>query len=135
MIFQFMNDHKAQFSIRMMSRVLGVSRSGYYHWLGRPPSERGLFNTKLRKAIHRVWKGSAERYGSPRIHRQLLGEGWPASRPRIARLMSKMGIASRIRRKWVKTTQSNHRWPVAPNLLDRNFSPEGLSEVWVSDIT
>lgn len=135
MIFQFMNDHKAQFSIRMMSRVFGVSRSGYYHWLGRPASERSLFNNKLRKAIHRVWKGSAERYGSPRIHRQLAAEGWSASRPRIARLMAQMGVASRIRHKWTGTTQSDHQWPVAPNLLDRDFWPKGLSQVWVSDIT
>jgi len=62
-------------------------------------------------------------------------DGWSASRPRIARLMVKMGIASRIRKKWVKTTQSNHRWPVAANLLDRKFFPQELSRVWVSDIT
>lgn len=118
-----------------MSQVFGVSRSGYYRWLTRPPSKRSLFNNKLRKAIHRVWKGSGTNYGSPRIHRQLVAEGWDVSRQRIARLMGKMGITSRIRRKGVQTTQSNHRWPVAPNLLDRNFSPENLSRVWVSDIT
>lgn len=118
-----------------MSRVFGVSRSGYYSWLTRPPSQRSLFNNKLRKEIHRVWESSKKTYGSPRIHRQLAAEGWCVSRQRIARMMSKMGIASRIRRKWVNTTDSNHRWPVAANLLDRNFSPENLSQVWVSDIT
>lgn len=118
-----------------MSRVFGVSRSGYYRWLIRPPSKRSLLNNKLRQAIQRVWESSNKKYGSPRLHRQLAAEGWEVSRQRIARLMAQMGIASRIRRKWVKTTQSNHQWPVAPNLLDRNFSPENLSEVWVSDIT
>lgn len=130
-----MNDHKTLFPIRTMSRVFGVSRSGYYRWLIRPPSKRSLLNNKLRQAIQRVWESSNKKYGSPRLHRQLAAEGWEVSRQRIARLMAQMGIASRIRRKWVKTTQSNHQWPVAPNLLDRNFSPENLSEVWVSDIT
>ncbi|MDZ7657653.1 IS3 family transposase [Fodinibius sp.] len=126
---------KQLFPIRMMSQVFGVSRSGYYRWLTRLPSKRSLFNNKLRKAIWRVWKSSGKNYGSPRIHRQLVVEGWEVSRPRIARMMSKMGIASRIRKKWVNTTQSNHRWPVAPNLLGRSFFPENLSQVWVSDIT
>lgn len=118
-----------------MSRVFGVSRSGYYSWLNRPPSERSLYNNCLCKEIYRVWEDSRKIYGSPRIYRQLQASGWLASRQRIARLMRGMGIASRIRKKWVKTTQSNHRWPVAANLLGRKFFPEKLSQVWVSDIT
>lgn len=118
-----------------MSEVFGVSRSGYYSWVGRGPSKRARENKRLRKQIRRVWESSNRKYGSPRIHRQLASEGWGASRQRIARLMRGMGIASRIRKKWIKTTDANHRWPVAANLLDRNFTPEGLSEVWVSDIT
>ena len=118
-----------------MSEVFGVSRSGYYSWMGRGPSKRASENQGLREAIHRVWKASGANYGSPRIHRQLAAEGWAVSRQRIARLMRAMGIASRIRRKWITTTDSNHRWPVAPNLLGRNFCPENLCQVWVSDIT
>ncbi|REL23906.1 IS3 family transposase, partial [Rhodohalobacter sp. SW132] len=82
-----------------------------------------------------AWQESGRRYGSPRIYNQLRKDGCTASRPRIARLMVKMGIASRIRKKWIKTTHSTHGWPVAANVLDRNFSPEGLGQVWVSDIT
>ena len=130
-----MADHAQQFPISKMSQVFGVSRSGYYSWLGRGPSRRACQNKRLRAAIVRVWEGSKQMYGSPRIHRGLLGEGWQVSRQRIARLMRKMGISSRIRKKWVATTDSNHRWPVAANLLDRKFSPRGLSQVWVSDIT
>lgn len=118
-----------------MSRVFGVSRSGFYSWMGRGPSKRGLENRHLRHEIRRVWNRSKKKYGSPRIHRELTGEGWKVSRPRVARLMRSMGVASKIRKKWVKTTHSSHRWPVAGNLLDRNFTPERLSEVWVSDIT
>jgi len=123
------------FPISKMSEVLGVSRSGYYRWLSRGPSTRTRQNQRLREAIVRVWKDSKKKYGSPRIHRQLLTEGWQVSRVRIARLMAEMGIASRIRRKWIKTTHSKHSWPVAPNLLDRRFTPEQLGKVWVSDIT
>lgn len=130
-----MADHAHIFPITKMSEVFGVSRSGYYSWMGRGPSRRASENQRLREAIHQVWKASNKTYGSPRIHRQLAAEGWAVSRQRIARLMANMGIASRIRRKWVKTTDSNHRWPVAANLLDRNFFPENLSQVWVSDIT
>jgi len=118
-----------------MSKVFKVSRSGYYSWLGREPSKRAKQNDRLRRLIHTAWQDSGKSYGSPRIYNQLKQEGCVASRPRIARLMAEMGIASRIRKKWIKTTHSTHGWPVAANLLDRNFSPDGLGQVWVSDIT
>jgi putative transposase len=130
-----MAEHAHIFPITKMSEIFQVSRSGYYRWLGRDPSKRAKQNQRLRKAIRRVWEGSRKKYGSPRIYRQLKTEGWQVSRQRIARLMVVMGIASQIRRKWVKTTDSNHRWPVAANLLERKFSPEKLGSVWVSDIT
>ena len=118
-----------------MARLFRVSRSGYYRWWSGGPSRRALEAQQLKQAIVRVWEASGRRYGSPRIHRQMLAEGWSASRPRIARLMKQTGIASRIRRKWVVTTDSAHRFPVAPNLLDRRFWPARLGQVWVSDIT
>lgn len=130
-----MADYAEQYSISKMSEVFKVSRSGYYSWLGREPSKRAKQNERLRRLIHAAWQDSGKSYGSPRIYNQLKLDGCTASRPRIARLMAKMGIASRIRKKWVKTTHSNHGWPIAANLLDRNFAPEKLSEVWVSDIT
>lgn len=130
-----MADYAEQYPISKMSEVFKVSRSGYYSWLGRAPSKRAKQNKRLRRLIHAAWQDSGKSYGSPRIYNQLKLDGCTASRPRIARLMAKMGIASRIRKKWVKTTHSNHGWPIAANLLDRNFAPEKLSEVWVSDIT
>ncbi len=131
-----MADHKHLFPIEKMSAALRVSRSGYYRWLRAGPSPpRAQANQRLKKQILRVWEASGKRYGSPRIHRQLLAEGVQVSRPRVARLMQKMGIASRIRRKWVATTDSRHRYPVVPNLLGRRFKPGGLGQVWVSDIT
>lgn len=130
-----MADHAHIFPIKKMSQVFKVSRSGYYRWFSRGPSKLARQSQVLRKAIYRIWIASNKCYGSPRIQHQLQAEGYNVSRPRVARLMNKMGIASRIRRKWVKTTNSSHHWPVASNLLDRQFSPQYLNKVWVSDIT
>jgi len=134
-IFQFMADYADQYPISKMSQVFKVSRSGYYSWLGRDPSKRAKQNERLRRLIHKAWQDSDKLYGSPRIYNQLKIDGWKVSRPRVARLMASMGITSRIRKKWIKTTHSKHGWPVAANLLDRNFAPQELGQVWVSDIT
>jgi transposase InsO family protein len=130
-----MDDHKDQFSIVKMSEVLEVSRSGYYRWRGRGPSERAFENKALTKKITRIWDDSAKTYGSPRIHAALLAEGETLSRPRVARLMKAAGIASQIRPKWTATTDSGHTLPVAPNLLGRDFQADHLARAWVSDIT
>lgn len=118
-----------------MSEIFAVSRSGYYKWASRTPSRRSLYNKKLKAAIRKQWILSGKIYGAPRIHEQLKRSGWTASLPRVARLMRKMGITSQIRAKWVQTTESGHHYPVAENLLDRNFIPKQLNCVWVSDIT
>src|SRR5699024_9044908 len=130
-----MDDYKDQFSIVKMSETLDVSRSGYYRWRGRGPSERELENKQFTQHIRRIWEESGKTYGSPRIHAALLAEGHSISRPRVARLMKKAGIASQIRPKWVTTTDSGHALPVAGNLLDRNFQADQLARAWVSDIT
>jgi transposase InsO family protein len=130
-----MDSHKNEFSIVKMSEILEVSRSGYYRWRGRGPSERALKNTALTMKITRIWEDSAKTYGSPRIHAALLADGEQLSRPRVARLMKKAGIASQIRPKWVTTTDSGHTLPVAPNLLERNFQADNIAQRWVSDIT
>lgn len=118
-----------------MSETLGVSRSGYYRWAGRGPSERELENEQFTQKIRQIWEDSGKTYGSPRIHAALLADGHSISRPRVARLMKQMGIQSQIRPQRVATTDSGHIWPVAPNLLDRNFQPNQLGQAWVSDIT
>lgn len=130
-----MDDHNDQFSIVKMSQTLGVSRSGYYRWRGRGPAKRTLENKQLTAQITQIWQDSAKTYGSPRIHAALLANGEQLSRPRVARLMNKAGMASQIRPKWMTTTDSGHALPVAPNLLDRNFEAKHLGQAWVSDIT
>lgn len=127
--------HSHRFPILKMSKVFGVSPSGYYRWLGRPPSKRARENMRLKESIQLVWVLSRRIYGAPRITQELRRRGWQVSRPRVARLMKAMGIASQLRKKWIKTTDSAHRYPVAGNLLERRFYPKQLNQVWVSDIT
>ncbi|MDZ7692345.1 MAG: IS3 family transposase [Balneolaceae bacterium] len=130
-----MAEHRHIFPIVKMSEVFDVSRSGYYSWMSREPSDRAKENRRLTKQIKHIWLKSGKTYGSPRIHQQLLREGEQLSRRRVARLMRKEGIQSQIRPKWVTTTDSRHTLPVAPNRLDQDFSAGQLGQVWVSDIT
>ena len=121
--------------MRLVCRVLGVSRSGYYAWRRRPVSSRSIRNQELLEKIKDVHKKSKETYGSPRVHKQLLADGELCGRGRVERLMSANGICGKQRRKFVVTTDSKHDLPVAENILDREFSVEEPNKVWLSDIT
>lgn len=123
------------FSIEMMCKVLGVSRSGFYSWLKRKPSERALENEELMDQIREIHKKSKETYGSPRISKELRKDYVHVSRHRVARLMKKANIHSKTKRRFKCTTESKHQFPVAPNLLNREFKVYELGKVWVSDIT
>lgn len=119
----------------MMCKVLGVSKSGYYSWLKRQPSKRAIENQKLMEQIRQVHKKSKCTYGSPRITEELKINYVHVSRRRVARLMKKAGIRSITKKKFVTTTDSKHSYPVAPNLLNREFKVEAPGKAWVSDIT
>jgi len=118
-----------------MCRALNVSRGGYYAWRERPLSRRAKENKKLLDRIKDIHEDSEQTYGSPRITESLEDEGYTVSRPRVARLMRKHGIAAACKKKFKVTTDSSHNYPVAPNLLKRNFEAEGPGKIWVSDIT
>jgi putative transposase len=135
MRYAFIAAHAIEFSMRIMCRVLRVSRSGYYAWRGRPESRRSVENRRLLERIEAVHKRSRRTYGSPRVHRQLVSEGQRCSRGRVERLMSANGIRSKQKRKFVATTDSKHDLPVAENILAREFSVGEPDKVWVSDIT
>lgn len=135
MIYRFMHTQTTRFPIVKMSTVLGVSPSGYYKWLTRTPTPRAQTNKALLVAIRSIYDGSRGNYGSPRIHQQLLRDGWEASRPRVARLMARHGIRSKIRRKWIATTDSSHTYRSSPNLLAGAFAPGTATRAWVSDMT
>jgi transposase InsO family protein len=118
-----------------MCRVLGVSRSGYYAWLARKPSAAEVRREELTEeitAIHAEVKG---RYGSPRIHAELVDRGHECCVNFVAKVMRKAGIAAKTKRKFRQTTDSNHSMPVAENVLDREFDPEEPNASWVADVT
>jgi transposase InsO family protein len=118
-----------------MCRVLEVSRSGYYRWFKRKPSQRQLDNQSLDAEISEIYDGSKGRYGSPKITQELRDRGRRVGKNRVAKRMRKAGLRSKIRRKYKVTTDSKHHFPVAANRLERNFSADAADKVWVSDIT
>lgn len=119
----------------LMCQVLRVSRSGYYTWLSRPESDRSKSSSRLLSEIRIVHKRNRRRYGSPRITAELKESGLVCGENRVARLMRLNGICAKRRRKYRVTTDSKHNLPVAPNLLDRQFTVDRPNAVWVSDIT
>jgi putative transposase len=131
----FINDHQAQFPVSVMCSVFQVSRSGYYAWNKRPESKRSKENRELSQEIAAIHRESDGIYGSPKIHGELQRRGKRHGKNRIVRLMRKDGLYSKTKRKFRVTTDSNHSQPVAPNLLNREFSPARLNQVWVCDIT
>jgi len=118
-----------------MCKVLKVSKSGYYKWLKSGPSKQYEENKLLLEQIRVIHRRSKNSYGSPRITEELREQGFKVSRPRVARLMKKAGIRSKVAKKYVATTDSKHKLPVAGNLLDRNFNVGKTGCRWVSDIT
>jgi putative transposase len=118
-----------------MCRALGVSRSGYYAWLTRKPSAAGLRREKLAEEIATIHAEVKGRYGSPRIHAELVGRGHECCVNFVAQVMREAGIAAKTKRKFKQTTDSNHALPVAENVLDRQFDPEGPNAAWVADVT
>ena len=118
-----------------MCQVLQVSRGGYYAWLDRPLSLRETENMKLLDRIKGIHTETDENYGSPRITSALLDEKFTVSRPRVARLMRKNGIRAKTQRKFKVTTNSDHKYPISPNLLKQDFTVNQPGKVWVSDIT
>lgn len=117
-----------------MCQALQVSRSGYYAYVKRPPSKRSIENEKLLQTIRKIHENSRRIYGSPQITNNLPAEQ-KASRGRVARLMQKHGIRSKVTKKYKATTNSKHNLPVAENLLNQEFAASKPNEKWVSDIT
>lgn len=119
-----------------MCRVFKVSRSGYYNWLKAIPSARSIENEEIKQAIRQEYNQSKKRYGSPKITIKLKEKGIIVSRVRVARMMKVMGLKSIVTKKYkVKTTDSNHCYRICDNHLNREFSTDAPSKVWVSDIT
>lgn len=123
------------YPVKKMAQALNVSRSRYYSWLTTPRSERKRRDEELVVLIKDIHRESRETYGSPRIHQDLNKQGNRCSRKRVARLMRENGIRACQKRKFRTTTDSEHDYLVAPNLVNRNFRVDIPNKVWASDIT
>ena len=127
--------NSGKYPVEMMCKVLKISKSGYYAWRKRPESARSLENKAITAQIQKFFADSNGTYGSPRITSDLNEAGTRVSRPRVARLMVKAHLRSRMKPKFVATTDSKHDHEISPNLLDRDFKPGRINRAWVSDIT
>ncbi len=135
---QFLFDHKSQFPVELMCRVLDTSPSAFYAWRKRAPSPHTQRDWELGEQIKQVFERSRGRYGSPRVHQELRAGGHRCSPKRVARLMRERGLCAQTKRRFVATTHSKHAHPLAPNVLNRRFGVEeveGVNRVWAGDIT
>lgn len=122
--------------MRRMCQVLGISASGYYAWRRRRPSARQEANEAMVERIKEIHAESDKTYGSPRVHAELVAQGVRCNKKRVERLMRVHDIQAKQRkRRRPRTTDSNHRLPIAPNVLNREFTAEAPNQKWVTDIT
>ncbi len=135
MRFVFIDAEKALYPLRILCRVLEVSRSGYYAWRARKPSARALEDEQLRPKVVEAFATGRGTYGSPRVRDELVDQGVRIGRKRVARLMRELGLRGVCPRKFRVTTDSDHDHPIAENLLDRNFEASKPNEKWTTDIT
>ena len=133
--YRFITEHRAQWGVEEMCRILEVARSGYYDWKKRAPSQRVQQRQRLDAEIKKLFEASKKRFGSPKITRALVKQGWRVSESHVARRMRELGLRSIVRRRFRVTTDSQHGYSVAPNLLQRNFTAQRPNQVWVSDLT
>jgi len=135
MKFAFVAAKQVAFPVRTMCRVLGISSSGYYAFYKRPAPARKSDDAQLAAEIAVAHKQSGGIYGSPRVHKELRAHGLHVSKKRVERLMREGGLQGRQKRRFCRTTDSRHAFPVAPNLLARHFEKQCANEAWVGDVT
>lgn len=131
-----MKDYRSEFPVGKMAEVLDVSRSGFYSWLKRPVSTRKKNIMRFDAEVKAHFEESKGTYGSVRLNKELLKHGYGRNRKRVADSMVRQGLRSKVCKKFrVMTTDSKHDCPVAPNIVNREFTPSKPDTVWVSDIT
>ena len=135
MKFAWIQTEKAHYPVQKLCRWLAVTPSGYYAWCQRPESARVKRDRALAVLVQVSFDASKQRYGSPRIHEDLLEQQERVSRKRVIRLMQEEQLKARVRKRFKGTTMSDHDLPVAANLLDRQFTAEAPNQRWVGDTT
>ena len=135
MRFTFIAAKRAEHTVTILCRCLRVTRSGFYAWQRRPESTHARTDRRLKVLVQASFGASKHRYGSPRIHEDLIEQQEHVSRKRVIRLMQEDGLKARARKRYKVTTMSDHDQPVAANLLDRQFTAAAPNQRWVSDTT
>jgi putative transposase len=135
MRYAFIKEHRQQWRVVLMCKVLEVAVSGFYHWLKRPVSKRSQESEELSEQILMFHCGSRCTYGSPRIYKDLKAAGHSVSENRVARLMKQKGIRGKAKRKFRTTTTSKHQRLRVENLVKQDFQTSDPNKLWVSDIT
>ena len=135
MKYDFVERHRGRWPVRRMCRVLRVSPGGYDDWRGRPAGATTQRHDALVVSIEAIHGEVKARYGSPRVHAELVARGQPCCVNTVAKLMRERGIVAKTGRKFRCTTDSNHGRPVAENVVNRRFEPGAADRVWAADIT
>lgn len=135
MRYTWIEDHSDQFSVSRMCRLLGVSRSGYCQWRTRAPSDRSIANAVLDAQVAAMHAGSKRSYGRPRIVRGLRQQGLRIGHERVRKSLQRQSLRPVYKRPYRVTTDSDHRKPIAENVLDRRFDGWRINQAWVADIT
>jgi transposase InsO family protein len=135
MIYKFIDDHRKRWPVELMCNILEISASGYYHYRKHGEGKRELKKQALRYQITEVYFQAHQRYGSPRIAKELTQLGYPVSSVTVAKRMKEIGLRSKLSKKFKATTDSKHKEPIAENILDRNFIAVEPGQKCVSDIT
>lgn len=135
MRFRFIDQAKKEFPAYRLCHLMGVSQSGYFAWKARPASRRQHDDMVMLTHIRSAYFLSNETYGSPRMTRELQDQGFTVGRRRIARLMRENGLHARHKKRFRKTTDSHHAFPVAPNIIAQDFATTSPNQKWGADIS
>ncbi len=135
-VYRMISAEKASTPVSVCCELLGVSRSGYYEWAGRAPSDRALSDAWLTEKIKQIWTANRKVYGAPRIHAELrLAQGVRVGRKRVERLMRDAGVSGLVARKRGRTTIRVPGVRVADDLVERRFRPDAPNVLWIADVT
>ncbi len=135
MRYRLIDAQKKAWPVSLMCDVLNVSRSGYYDWRARGPSQRAQSNRELDQRICEIFAHHRQRYGVPRVTDALHDEGTLCSTNRVVRRMRVLGLKAIQAKKFKVTTDSTHSKPVAPDLIEQDFRAAAPNQKWVSDIS
>ena len=136
MRYAWIKGHAGNYPASVLCHTLDVSVSGYYDWLSRKPSCRQQRRERIAAAAQKSYQDSNRIYGYRKVHKDVVQEGKiDCCLETVRRVLAEKGLFSRVKRRFVVTTDSNHKQPVADNLLDRDFTASAPNRKWTADIT